>query len=372
MWGVTPSRADLAALDDLCETVWLEPFNRSKARKGTRFAWDLLRGRAFHKSYFKSRSAAAAFRQQIAGRSFDVVIASQLYTYGYVPQSLHHILVFDSVNAEARRLTTMRSTGVTPRAMAARLQTAPVQRFEAEVASRVARILAVSEEELAYFAALAPDRVDLIPNGVDTKTLAARKSPPRSRSLLFMGSLSSGANVDAVVHFEREILGRLAYTDATLTVLGIAPPPSVHRAARRAKGRIQVTGFVESTQPYIDRSRALVVPLRQGGGTRLKILEALASGLPVVTTSIGCEGLGLEHERDVLVADDAASFARCIDQVLADDALCLELARNGRRTVEKHFDWSMIGARLNEVLLEVVDKATKGSAGGLKGAQAWP
>jgi glycosyltransferase involved in cell wall biosynthesis len=230
--------------------------------------------------------------------------------------------------------------------------------------------LAVSEQERAYFATLAPGRADLVPNGVDRTAVPMRDVLPETPSLLVMGSLSYSANVEAVVYLEREILPRLTHRDATAAVVGISPPPRVHRIARRSGGRIVVTGFVESTRPYLERSRVLVVPLRYGGGTRLKILEALAAGLPVVSTSIGCEGLGLEHEHDVLIADDPAAFARCVDRVLADDDLCHRLAKNGRLTAERRFDWSQIGGAMHEVLSQVVENRAGGPVVRSPGASA--
>ena len=111
-----------------------------------------------------------------------------------------------------------------------------------------------------------------------------------------------------------------------------------------------MTGRVASTEPYFARSRLMVVPLRFGGGSRLKILESFARGVPVLTTAIGGEGLALEHGRDAIVEDDPARFAGWIERLLGDDELCRSLAREGRRTAERRYDWSAIGGRLAEAL----------------------
>jgi glycosyltransferase involved in cell wall biosynthesis len=359
-WGLLPGDQDRRSLAGMCEHVVLAPFTSSGLRRSVRILRAVALREPFNRVYFWDRAAADRLAALLANERFDVLVASHLYMVPYVPAPLRGSLVFDSVNVEARRLKAMAGAG-RRRATFARLQQAPVRKWEAEVARTSARVLAVSWEERAYFENLARGRTVLVPNGVDTQRLHPRAEPaPPSRELLLMGSLEYSANLDALQYFLREILGRVTHADARVNVVGSGWPRALVRAAGQAPRRVDAAGFVADTRPYVERSRALLVPLRYGGGTRLKILEALAQGLPVVSTSMGCEGLRLEHEHDVLIADDPAAFARCIDRILEDDELCRRLCANGRETVERHFDWSRIGATLDAVLGEVVAEAGGG------------
>jgi glycosyltransferase involved in cell wall biosynthesis len=339
-----PSAADRAELEKICEEVALESFEVSSITRKARVARDLLLGRAFQSSYFYSRDCAGACRRWLDECEPDIVVVETHYMVPYVPSGYFPRVVFDSHNSEARRVSTMASTlGFSARGLAARLQRGAVVRFERSVVTRAARTLAVSEGEAAVLEQFAPGRVDLVPNGVDCETLQPRSRIPEAPEILFLGSLDYGANVDALAFFVDSVLPLVQRSDAALSVVGSHPRDEVYSIARRSPLQMTVSGDVIDTTPYWERARALVVPLRVGGGTRLKILEALARGVPVVTTSLGCEGLGLRSGQEVLVADDATSFAVYVDRLLGDDELCASLAAQGRSVVEARFDWGRIG-----------------------------
>jgi polysaccharide biosynthesis protein PslH len=347
-------------LEETCETVVIAQHAPSPMRRAVHLLRDIGLRRAFHRTYFWNREAFRDLAELLARQRFDLIVASQLYMAPYVPERCLGRTVFDSINAEARRLLTIASSGHGMRRISAQLQLSPVRAFEIDFARRCAHVLAVSDQECEYFRAFVPSNVSLIPNGVDTKRFGQRQSPASSTELLFMGSLDYSANEDAVIYLTSKILPKLIGADLAVTLVGSQPSRAVEQAARRAPIPVHVTGFVESTEPYIRRARALVVPLRHGAGTRLKILEALACGLPVISTTVGCEGLGLEHGREVLVADEPAQFAHWIERVLHDDELCGRLSSNGRRTVQERFDWTFIGGRLDDVLTGVVDRVGNG------------
>jgi len=231
-----------------------------------------------------------------------------------------------------------------------------VARFAREAVQSAAAVLAVSEPEREYFEQLAPGRVSLVPNGVDCAGYAFRDHVPPDPRILFVGSMDYSANADAASYLIREILPDIGTRDARLTLLGGGVSRRVAREAASAAVPTEAVGRVASTEPYFERSRVLVVPLRFGGGTRFKILEAMARGLPVLSTSMGSEGLGLTHGREIVIADEPGRFAEWIDRLLEDDGLCESLARNGRRVVEERYDWRRIGDRLDDALSRVAGR----------------
>jgi polysaccharide biosynthesis protein PslH len=352
LFSLAPEGSHPASESDygsLCERVVLASIPRRRTRRVLRAAEATMRGRALHETYFLDRNARRRM-DVLRGEEFDLVLAAGLYVLAYVPPRLEHRLVLDTINVETRRLEMMAAGAAGPRKLAARLQVRPVRELEEEAARRALRVLAVSELEKAFFERVAPGRVDLVPNGIPVHEYVPLSRPVSDPTLLFVGSLNYSANVDAVLYLLRSILPRVRRRDATLSVVGLAPPAALVVAARRSPLATEVTGYVPSLVPHFQRARILVVPLRYGAGTRLKILEALAYGVPVVSTTVGAEGLGVRHEREILLADDPDSFARQIDRLFEDDALAAQLAMAGRNLVEQRFDWHKIGDDLSEAL----------------------
>ncbi len=137
-------------------------------------------------------------------------------------------------------------------------------------------------------------------------------------------------------------------TDVQMYVVGRRPPEWLQRLGARDE-RVHVTGFVDDVRPYFEKATAYVCPIEDGGGTRLKILDALAMGVPVIGTSFACSGLGLKSGKHVLLADTPEDFAHRINQTLADEALRRSLAKAGREIVEERYSWPVIGRRLVDI-----------------------
>ncbi|WP_194174801.1 glycosyltransferase [Desulfofundulus thermobenzoicus] len=194
--------------------------------------------------------------------------------------------------------------------------------------------------------------VRVIPNGVDTeyfRPLADVSKP----ALLFFGHLRYPPNADGIVYFCHNILPEIkkAVPDVRLDIAGKEPPPEVK--ALVADEAVNLLGYVPDLRPHLARTAVVICPVRAGAGTRLKILESLASGRPVVSTSVGCEGLLVEPGRHLEVADDPGAFARKVIDLLTNPAKRVSLAHNGRLLVESRYSWEAIGEQLNTVMEDV-------------------
>jgi glycosyltransferase involved in cell wall biosynthesis len=150
-------------------------------------------------------------------------------------------------------------------------------------------------------------------------------------------------NVDAALWFANDIFPQIS--DAHLYLVGNRPGAQLQALG----GNITVTGFVDEVLPYLHAATVFVVPMRVGSGTRLKLLQAMAAGCAIVSTRTGAAGLNVTHGREMLLADDAASFARAVNSLLKDEDRRAELAANGKNFVREHFDWSVIVPKLLRV-----------------------
>ena len=184
-------------------------------------------------------------------------------------------------------------------------------------------------------------RTAVIPNAADVEHYQPRSNDPLpdGRTVVFFGHLSYSPNIDGVNHFLRNIWPRVAEADsnARCKIIGGQPPPSV---LALAGPRVEVTGFVQDLRPHLASAAAVVVPLRLGGGTRLKIVEAMAMGKAIVSTTLGAEGIEAVPGRDILVEDQPANFADAVNRLLAEPALAARIGQSARRLALERYAWS--------------------------------
>jgi len=209
--------------------------------------------------------------------------------------------------------------------------------------------LIVSGEDKKLLTDLLPKiTTAVVPNGVDTDYFRPRPDPGEKR-LLFCGSLDRYPNRGAMNFFFEAIWPRLTrrHSNVEAYVVGPNPPKWLQQLNARDE-RVHVPGFVEDVRPYFRMATAYVCPIRDGGGTRLKILDALAMGVPVIATSFACSGLSLEDGKHVLLAETPEDFVFRIEQLFSDTRLRLSLAAAGRAIAEQVYSWRVIGRSLIE------------------------
>jgi glycosyltransferase involved in cell wall biosynthesis len=194
--------------------------------------------------------------------------------------------------------------------------------------------------------------VDAIPTGVDLEYFAPASATPRSSDLVFLGSMDWMPNIDGAEWFVRQVLPliRKRKPDCSVIMAGRKPTRAVLDLAGADSG-IRVTGTVPDVRPYLWGAAVSIVPLRIGGGTRLKVFESMAAGVPVVSTTIGAEGLPVEPGTQILIADDPASFAECCVRLMEDPDAHARMAQEARQMVTSRFSWEAAAREFERLLV---------------------
>lgn len=292
---------------------------------------------------------------EIACRSFDVIVAGELSMAVYARRLAHPAKIFDDAETGLFADAYYKARGVTRWRNAltwfkyARFLRALGRDFD--VLTVVSRL----EQTRLNQIGIPEERIELIPNGVDCGSNENPGKPPQPLTLIYNGALTYSANYDAMRYFTSEILPliRASEPGVLLKITGRAPQFAINELSQ--DNVVSFTGYVEDARAEVRSSAVCVVPLREGGGTRLKILEAMAVGTPVVTTSKGAEGLELKHGEHLLIADSPDAFAQATIRLLREEPLRTRLVRAAREQVSKEYDWRRIQARMAEIVTSLAE-----------------
>lgn len=350
-------------LEPLCRlSTFPLPQEGSRARLGWDHLRSLLRRRVYTAYLYDSADFRAALRDVLARERFDLVHMDSLDLSGYLPELAELPVVCTHHNVES--LLLRRRAEREARAWRGRYLAHQAELMEAEERAWCGGIdlnLTVSEPDAQVLRQIAPGaRVEVVPNGVDTETFAPAAGV--ERGVISVGGTNWAPNADALRYFAADVLPRLRAMgqDAPVRWVGYAAPEE-QRAFRRDHG-IELTGYVDDVRPYLADAACFVVPLRVGGGTRLKILDAWAMGKAVVSTSVGCEGIQAVDGHNLLVRDTPDGFAQAVRDVLKDAGLRRRLGRAARQTVERLYGWDIIGAGMIETYLRLAGERGSGKA----------
>jgi polysaccharide biosynthesis protein PslH len=352
----TDSAAALEHLRTFCQAVNTVPMPRSRVRDTRTWLQSLASETPFLVArdwvpemarLVRALSNAPAGQDACQSRGFEAIHADQLWMAPYAlfarqsaSDSYRPVITLDQHNAVfqiPRRLARHQSNPL-KRALLL-LEERKLARYEPHVCRQFDRVVWVSQEDqdaVGMHVAGSRPQSAVIPICVDPEEQRRIEAGPNPHRVTFLGGLHWPPNAEGIVWFAREVWPRVRQQapDAVLTVIGKDPPPSLSTC-----DGIEVAGYVGDPTPFLAETAAFVVPLRAGGGMRVKILDAWCWGLPVVATRIGAEGIGVRDGHDALLADTPGAFAEAVVRVLREPDLAARLAAGGRRSVENHYDW---------------------------------
>ena len=333
----------------------VEAFPVPQEHSAWRLVWDHLRSIAGQRSHttfaFDSGAVRARLGQLLGERRFDVIHVDSIALSRYLPLMSDAPVVCVHHNVESLLLERRAGVERNPwRRRYLRHQARLMEREERRWCRRCALNIMVSESDAMALRRIVPGvACAVVPNGVDIDTF--RPSVGRDDGLVFVGELTWFPNLDALQFFHDDILPRVRALSGETPIRWVGRVSDDARRRYGDRSAIELTGYVPDVRPYVRDAACYVVPLRVGGGTRLKILDAWAMGKAVVSTSVGCEGLAADDGRNILVRDDPDGFARAVCEVLRDEPLRRRLGAAARHTVEQQYSWERIG----EPMLELYD-----------------
>jgi glycosyltransferase involved in cell wall biosynthesis len=360
---------DRAARDAACEalrrvvTYVADPAPIPGEHRRVRRVWDHLRslatGRPYTQYQYDSGTFAESLQAAIRACPPDLVHLDSLDMYRWLPDvpsvpvaCTHHDIDSELLRLRAQHLRSPLLRGYMT------LQAGRVARLERELCPRLALNVMMSDLDAQRLKRVAPGAVTVVvPNGTDTEFLHPNGGTAAPGRVVFVGPTYSHPNRDAVEFFLQETWPGIRAADptASLQLIGRSAPPD--QARYDAEPGVQALGQVPDIRPALTQARCVVVPIRIGGGTRIKILDAWALGKAVVSTSIGCEGLDAVDGENILIRDTPAAFARAVFDVLHDARLRARLERNARCTALEKYSWSLVGRTIRSAYAELLGRA---------------
>lgn len=238
-------------------------------------------------------------------------------------------------------------------------QYAKLKYFEKKMCPKFDRCVVVSEydkEKLLSMYKNQKDNISVIPNGVDINYFKLRKKIRNNKSLLWIGGMRGPYSSDAVNYFVREIFPLIIneIPDLHVTFIGESPTSLLLNTAKHYNDNVKVLGFIDDVRSYLEECYIFIAPIRSGSGTKIKVLNALAFEKPVVTTTIGAEGIYLTSGENCMIADDPHDFAKKTIFLLRNPEVAKRIGENGRKVIEKYYDWEIIGKNMNYLYNKVI------------------
>lgn len=390
----------LERVEGVCEDVHPVRLKRSKVKDASAWLRSLLTKRPFLIERDDYQVMRSRVRQVLAEADFDIVHADQLsmaqfalgeeliqdsnrFSNGFElgggkrssgndhgqPNGLPP-RVFDAHNAVWVILDRMANQSPFPLNRIFHLEASKLRRYEGDIVSRFEHTLAVTQEDREALMEVFPGnatngkggiptgKITVIPIAIDVHSISPRLTQNTSKEIVTLGSMHYPPNAQGILWFAKEVFPHILKAEpaARLTVIGKNPPRELIELAVRYENTIEVTGYVERLGPYMANAELMVVPVLTGGGMRVRILEALARGIPTVTTPVGLEGIEAQSGKEILIAEGVSQFAQAVLRLLSDPALKDTLSSKGRRLVEERYDWRVVLKQVEGVYKQLVNE----------------
>jgi sugar transferase (PEP-CTERM/EpsH1 system associated) len=349
-----------AQLKEICRQVTLMPLPIAPPKSRAdyaRYARNLFSLQPYAVAKYCRPAVKRALAQLLEREAYDVIVCDFLLTASVFPSRLRSPMVIFTHNVEAQIWQRHFEVSANPiwKAVSWR-EYKTMTWLEERQLRRADFVLTVSENDLEFFTGVIPrEKLAAIPTGVDIDYFSPGAEAELPNSLVFTGSMDWLPNEDAIHFFAGEILPliRREIPDVTLCVAGRSPSQGLLDLADREQS-LHVTGSVPDIRPYMNRASVYIVPLRIGGGTRIKIFEAMAAGKAVVSTTLGAEGLPVQHGQNILLADRPDEFANHVIELLRDQNKRGALGKAARQLVAQNYSWRSVAQQLADILGRVI------------------
>lgn len=354
-YGEQPDHAN--TLHELCDNIYTVQLrkNPTATSRATRILDPLPR----LVEHFHTPSSLGEVRQQLQTEQYDLQVVDEICMAPYVHGLPGPKLVIRHKVDHLHYREVAAIQAFSTQKVKQWLDAYKLRLYEKRTMTEFAAAICCSEDDAAAIRALNPEvPLIVIGNGVDLEHFVFQEETSGLPTLLYMGTMDYYPNIDAVRYFFQKIHPHLRQLVPQLQVVIVGHnPPADIRAWQRLPG-VTITGSVADVRPYLAKSYATIVPLRLGSGTRLKILESIAAGRAVVSTSVGAEGLGLRHEEHILIADEPLEFAKRTAELLCNPDLRQRLIAAARPFVAARYSWQVLGERYEAVCRALAEKGT--------------
>ena len=354
---LSDTETDLSLAEEMnryCRSVDVIFHSRGKSRINSLMG--LFSTKPLTLSHFRSRKLETVVNRKLEEEQFDLVFVYCSSMAQYVEHVRHCPVIIDFVDVDSEKWRQYSRFSKFPMSLVYRLESKRLRTYERSLSEKFRHCFFVSEKEAEDFRTFAAPSasIDSLPNGVDGKTFTPSNDPYDRNSVVFTGAMDYFANVEAVLYFVDQIMPIILTRVPQLRfhIVGSNPDKEICRLPEKYSN-ISVTGRVDSVRPYVVNSSVFVAPMRIARGVQNKILEAMAMGVPVVSTSLGFEGINAIPGRDIFVEDTPEAFANQVVQLMTDPRLRLRTAQYARNVVDTFYDWQANLSKLDTLLSTV-------------------